>query len=91
MSDARTASPLIRKGQAVLGYADASAMDREHCARPIARLRTYHSDVTKRHRAGDWQLRRIFSGQRAAFAPSDHNTSLTRAMARPFTLAKSVG
>jgi hypothetical protein len=49
MSDDRTASPLIRKGQAVLapsGMLLASAMDREHCARLIARLRTCHSDVT---------------------------------------------
>ena len=36
MSDGRTASPLIRKGQAMLGYA--IAMDREHFARPIARV-----------------------------------------------------
>ena len=45
MSDGRKASSLTRKGQAVLGYA--SAMDREHCARPSARLRTCHSYVTK--------------------------------------------
>ena len=40
MSDGRKASPLIRSGQAVLGYA--SAMDRDHCARLIliTRLRT---------------------------------------------------
>ena len=39
MSDGRTAaSPLIRNGQALLGYA--SAIDREHCARPIAHVRT---------------------------------------------------
>ena len=61
MPDGRTASPLIGKGQAVLGYA--SAMDRERGARPIPRLRTCHSDVTKRHREGDWQLRSIFSAR----------------------------
>ena len=62
MSDDRTASPLIRiKGQAVLGYA--SAMDREHCARPVARLRTCLSYVTKRHREGDWQLISILSAR----------------------------
>ena len=60
MCDCRKASSLIRKGQAVLGYA--SAMDREHFAlpRPIARLRTCHTNVTKRHREGDWQLESIF-------------------------------
>ena len=36
----------------------------------------------------DWQLRKHF--QRAAFAPSDHNTALTHVIARPFTHAKSV-
>ena len=51
MSDDRTASPLIRKGRAVLGYA--SAMDRVRSARPISRLRTCHSDVTKCNREGN--------------------------------------
>ena len=63
-ADGRTASPLIHK--AVLESVRqcsgiASAMDREHCARPIARLRTCHSDVTKRHREGDWQQVKIYT------------------------------
>ena len=66
MSDGCAASPLIRKakGQAVLGYA--SAMDRERSARSIPRVRTCHSDDSKRHREGDsdWQLRSIFSAAR---------------------------
>ena len=56
-------TPLIVKGQAVLGLGYASAMDRERGARQIPRLRTCHSDVTKRHREGDWQLRSIFSAR----------------------------
>ena len=74
----------------VLEYA--SAMDREHCARLIARTRlhTCHSDrlmslnvIEKVTVAAEKHF------QRAAFAPSDHNTALTRAMARPFTVIES--
>ena len=90
MSDGRKASPLIRKakGQAVLGYA--SVMDREHCARPIARLHTSHSYATKRHREGDWQLRSIFSAW-LLHPQQRHSTALTRVMSRPFTHTNSVG
>ena len=51
MSDGRVASPLIRKGQVVLGYD--SAMDRERSARPIRHFQTCHPDVFRRHREGD--------------------------------------
>ena len=93
MSDGRKASPLIRKGQAVLWYA--SAMDREHCACPIERLRTCHSYVTKPGLLNAIEKVTLTVAaekhfQRASFSPSDHNIALTHVITRPFTHTKSV-
>ena len=98
MSDGRTASPLIRKGQAVLGYD--GAMDRERCV--YVQFHVLYALATlvslNAIEKGAWLLGSTFSRfsaprvctQRPQQSRVNIALIVTHVMARPFTHTKSV-